>query len=105
MSLAWRVAREGELVDVLRDVVEEDSIRGEVRVVGQTRRRIKAIVRLASLDTLSVIQGLVPNDSIVLYTDDEILENDSVVWRGSTYSIVRVQPSESISKCYAKVLR
>jgi len=105
MSLAWRVAREGEIVEVLRDVIEEDSIRGEVRVVGHTRRRIKAIVRLASLDTLSVIQGLVPNDSIVLYTDDDVLVNDSVVWRGRTYSIVRVQPNESISKCYAKVMR
>ncbi len=105
MSLVWRVAREGELVEVVRQTIEEDALRGEIRVVGETRRRIKAIVRLAELDTLSVVQGLVPNDSIVLYTDDEILENDRVVWRGQTYTVVRIQPNKSIVKCFAKVLR
>ena len=105
MSLAWRVAREGEIIEVLQNVVEEDPIRGEVRVVGQTRRRIKAIVRLASLDTLSVIQGLVPNDSIVIYTDDDVKENDKIVWRNMEYEVVKVQPNESIIKCFAKVLR
>lgn len=105
MSLVWRVVREGELVEVIRETVEEDTLRGEVRVVGETRRRIKAIIRLAELDALSVVQGLVPNDSIVIYTDDNIVENDKIVWRGQTYTVVRTQPNKSIIKAFAKVLR
>ncbi len=105
MSLAWRIAREGEVIEVVQENKEEDSLRGEVRVIGETRRRIKAIVRLAELDTLSVIQGLVPNDSIVLYTDDSLNEHDKVIWRGSSYTVVRVQPNRSIIKAFAKVLK
>ncbi|GEM_PF-1621776 len=105
MSLAWRVAREGEIVEVVSEIVEEDSIRGEVRVVGETRRRIKAIVRLAELDTLSVVQGIVPNDAIVVYTDDELFENEKILWRNQTYTIIRIHPNQSIIKCFAKVLK